>query len=70
MLARLHAAAAVVRRDTFVAAGCTLPLSEAPLPSEYGMRHYAALGITESTDAVVVVTVQPQTLSVTLGAPR
>jgi len=51
----LHDGAVVVRRDTMVAAGCTLPLSEAPLPSDYGMRHRAALGITESTDAVVVV---------------
>ena len=51
----LHDGAAVVRRDRLVAAGCTLPLSEAPLPSEYGMRHRAAIGITESTDAVVVV---------------
>ena len=53
--APLHDGAVVVRRDTVVAAGCTLPLSESPLPSEYGMRHRAALGITESTDAVAVV---------------
>ena len=51
----LHDGAVIVRRDTVVAAGCTLPLSESPLPSEYGMRHRAALGITESTDAVAVV---------------
>ncbi|MFN8639046.1 MAG: DNA integrity scanning protein DisA nucleotide-binding domain protein [Dehalococcoidia bacterium] len=46
---------AVIRGDRIVAAGCTLPLSDSPLPSEYGMRHRAAIGITESTDAVVVV---------------
>lgn len=51
----LHDGAAVLRGDRIVAAGCTLPLSESPLPSEYGMRHRAAVGITESTDAVVVV---------------
>ncbi len=51
----LHDGAVIVRRGTVVAAGCTLPLSESPLPSEYGMRHRAALGITESTDAAVVV---------------
>jgi diadenylate cyclase len=45
----------VVRLDNVVAAGCTLPLSESPLPAEYGMRHRAALGITERTDAVVVI---------------
>lgn len=51
----LHDGAVVVRLDRVVAAGCTLPLSETPLPAEYGMRHRAALGITERTDAVVVV---------------
>jgi diadenylate cyclase len=51
----LHDGAAVIRGDRIVAAGCTLPLSDSPLPSEYGMRHRAAVGITESTDAVVVV---------------
>ncbi len=51
----LHDGAAVIRGDRVVAAGCTLPLSDSPLPSEYGMRHRAAVGITESTDAVVVV---------------
>ncbi|MGE0227400.1 MAG: diadenylate cyclase CdaA [Dehalococcoidia bacterium] len=51
----LHDGAAVIRVDRVVAAGCTLPLSETPLPAEYGMRHRAALGITERTDAVVVV---------------
>jgi diadenylate cyclase len=51
----LHDGAAVIRVDRVVAAGCTLPLSETPLPADYGMRHRAALGITERTDAVVVV---------------
>ena len=51
----LHDGAVVVRLDRIVAAGCTLPLSDSPLPAEHGMRHRAALGITERTDAVVVV---------------
>lgn len=51
----LHDGAAVVERDRVIAAGCTLPLSDSPLPAEFGMRHRAALGITESTDAVVIV---------------
>lgn len=51
----LHDGAVVVRLDRVVAAGCTLPLSETALPTEFGMRHRAALGITERTDAVVVV---------------
>jgi len=51
----LHDGAVVIRGDRIIAAGCTLPLSDSPLPTEYGMRHRAAVGITESTDAVVVV---------------
>jgi len=51
----LHDGAVIVHGDRLVAAGCTLPLSEAPLPAEYGMRHRAAIGLTERSDAVVVV---------------
>ena len=50
----LHDGAVIVRSNRIVAAGCTLPLSEAPLPADLGMRHRAALGITEGSDAVVV----------------
>ncbi|MEE8421185.1 MAG: diadenylate cyclase CdaA [Dehalococcoidia bacterium] len=53
--APLHDGAVIVRGNTVVAASCTLTLSESRLPAEYGMRHRAALGITESTDAVVVI---------------
>ncbi len=53
----LHDGAVVIRRDRIVAAGCTLPLSESR--SVQGMqvhtRHKAALGITEQSDALVVV---------------
>lgn len=51
----LHDGAVVIMRDQVLAAGCTLPLSESPLPEGYGMRHRAGLGITERTDAVVVI---------------
>ena len=51
----LHDGAVVVRGGSIVAAGCTLPLSESPLPAEFGMRHRAAVGLTERTDAVVIV---------------
>ena len=51
----MHDGAVIVRGERIVAAGCTLPLSEAPLPAEYGMRHRSAVGLTERTDAVVIV---------------
>lgn len=52
----LHDGAVIVRDDRIIAAGALLPLTEMSLQSErYGTRHRAALGITEQTDAVVVV---------------
>jgi len=51
----LHDGAMVVRESRIIAAGCTLPLSEANLPGHLGTRHRAALGLSERTDAVVLV---------------
>lgn len=54
--AALHDGAVIIRGDTILAAGALLPLAETTLHVErYGTRHRAALGITEQTDAVVVV---------------
>ena len=42
--------------EAIVAARCTLPISErSDINPRYGMRHRAAVGITESTDAEAVV---------------
>lgn len=52
----LHDGATVVRGDRMVAAACFLPLTENPhVTHSLGTRHRAALGITEQSDAVVVV---------------
>jgi diadenylate cyclase len=52
----LHDGAVIIRNERIVAAGALLPLAETTLQSErFGTRHRAALGITEQTDAVVVV---------------
>ena len=52
----LHDGAVVVRKDRVAAAGCILPLSEGVLPSAtMGTRHRAGLGLSEETDAVVMV---------------
>ena len=52
----LHDGAVIMTSDTIVAARCTLPISErADINPRYGMRHRAAIGITESTDAEAVV---------------
>ena len=52
----LHDGAVIVRGSTVIAAGALLPLAETTVHTErLGTRHRAALGITEQTDAVVVV---------------
>jgi diadenylate cyclase len=52
----LHDGAVIVRGSTVLAAGALLPLAETTVHTErLGTRHRAALGITEQTDAVVVV---------------
>jgi diadenylate cyclase len=52
----LHDGAVVLREETILAAGALLPLAEMTVHTErFGTRHRAALGITEQTDALVVV---------------
>ena len=52
----LHDGAVIVREGRVVAASCVLPLSETNrLSAELGTRHRAAVGMSEVTDAVVVV---------------
>lgn len=52
----LHDGAVVVQQDRIAAAACFLPLTtSAGVSIEHGTRHRAAIGITEETDAVVVV---------------
>ncbi len=52
----LHDGAVIVRENILEAAGCFLPLAEQSLAERrVGTRHRAAIGLTEQTDAVVVV---------------
>lgn len=51
----LHDGAVVTRGTELVSAACYLPLTEQVVDARFGTRHRAALGITEQTDAVVVV---------------
>jgi len=52
----LHDGAVIVRGDTIIAAGCILPLSQSVLADRsLGTRHRAALGLSDESDAVVVV---------------
>ena len=52
----LHDGAVIMGPASVIAARCTLPISENPdIPPQYGMRHKAAVGISEVTDASVIV---------------
>lgn len=52
----LHDGAVIVRGDTILGAGCILPLSQSSKGDRsLGTRHRAALGLSEETDALVIV---------------
>ena len=63
----MHDGAVLLRDSTVVAAGCILPLTQTQnLPRTVGTRHRAALGLSETTDAIVVV-VSEETGNVSLA---
>lgn len=51
----LHDGAVILRDNRVMAAGCTLPLSDRQEREHPGLRHRAALGVSERTDAIAVV---------------
>lgn len=51
----LHDGAVMIRGNSIVAAACQLPLSDSPLRPHMHMRHRAAVGATESTDAISII---------------
>lgn len=54
--APLHDGAVIVRNGRIVAAGCMLPLSNnVNLSRDLGMRHRAGIGMSEHSDAIVVI---------------
>ena len=54
--APLHDGALIVRGSRLAAAGCVLPLTKSTnLSKELGMRHRAGIGLSEQSDAVVVI---------------
>lgn len=64
----LHDGAVIIRGNRIVAASCTLPLSDSPrLGTMIHTRHKAALGVSEQSDAVVLV-VSEETGMISLSA--
>jgi len=65
----MHDGAVIIQEGRIATAGCILPLTvRTDLPEGLGTRHRAAVGITEETDAlVIVVSEETASISVTLG---
>lgn len=52
----MHDGAMIIKNNRIVAAGCFLPLSDNPqISSELGTRHRAGLGMSEFSDAVIII---------------
>lgn len=52
----LHDGAMIIEKGKVVAAACILPVSKNPsIPKHMGLRHRAAVGLTEKTDAICIV---------------
>ena len=67
--AALHDGAMIIREGRVAAAGCVLPLSDSNrLSADLGTRHRAGVGMSEASDAVVViVSEETGTISVAVG---
>ena len=64
--APLHDGAVVIDGDRIVAAKCILPVTQSDVPKDYGTRHRSAIGMSELTDAVVIV-VSEETGSISIA---
>ena len=52
--APLHDGAVIISGDRVIAAKCVLPVTQQDVPKSYGMRHRAALGMSEVSDAIII----------------
>lgn len=63
----LHDGAVIIKNNMIKAARCILPLTEkSDFPSQLGLRHRAAVGVTEHSDAIAII-VSEQTGQVSLA---
>jgi len=63
----LHDGAVIIEKNRVVAAGCILPLSQNPrIQKSLGTRHRAGLGLSEETDAIVII-VSEETRSISVA---
>lgn len=68
--APLHDGAVVIEGDRIVAAKCILPVTQSDVPKSYGTRHRAAIGMSEISDAIIlVVSEETGGISIAHGGP-
>lgn len=53
--APLHDGAMIINGDKIQAAGCFLPLTQKEFPKEFGTRHRAGIGVTETADVTTII---------------
>ena len=51
----LHDGAVIIHRGKIKAARCILPVTEREVPAQFGLRHRAGIGMSEATDALILV---------------
>ncbi|MEQ8470543.1 MAG: diadenylate cyclase CdaA [Marinoscillum sp.] len=51
----LHDGAVIIYDNKIIAARCILPVTERDVPAQFGLRHRAAIGMSENTDTLVIV---------------
>ena len=51
----LHDGAVIIYNGKIKAARCILPVTERDVPAQFGLRHRAAIGMSESTDTLVLI---------------
>lgn len=53
--APLHDGAVIIENNRIVAAKCILPVTQRAVPKSYGTRHRAAIGMSEISDAIIII---------------
>lgn len=51
----LHDGAVIIHKGRITAARCVLPVTEKDVPAQFGLRHRAAIGMSETTDTIILI---------------